>query len=597
VCGIVGYTGYREALPVLLSSLERVTYRGYDSFGVALLNGQGIAVAKSLGTVAQHREKVGHLQGTLGIGHTRWATVGGVSLANAHPHSDCSGDLALVHNGHIDNFHRLRQRLQDQGHRFRSQTDSEVIAHLIESYAADDIVAATSRAMGELEGPFALVLLHRPSRRLVVARRESPLVVGLGQGETFIASDVPAILPYTNRILYLEDGDLALVWEGGLTVWQEGFEADRPVHQVNWSAHQISKGGYDHFMLKEIHQQPDAIRDTVAEGLPGPAAASLAAARGVLPVAEPDALLLLGCGTSYHAALLGEHLLAPLLPVPVTARVASECQGPAIKAQRGLAVAFSQSGETSDTLAALRRVKSAGYAALGVTNVMGSSLTRMADATLYTRAGPEVAVASTKTFLAQLVALYLLGYYLSPDRAAVATLPQDLRVLPSKVRQTLANESAVRQAARGLAGCEHLFIVAKGLGVPVALEGALKFKEVAYLHTEGYPAGELKHGPFALLSEATAVIALVLDDQHRTRVLTSIKEIKARGSRVVAIAQPEDKETAQFVDLVLTTPKLDPLLSPVLPTVVLQLLAYHCARERGCPIDRPRNLAKSVTVP
>ena len=355
MCGIVGYTGYREALPVLLNSLERVAYRGYDSFGVALLNGRGIEVRKSVGTVEEHRHQVGYLKGTLGIGHTRWATVGGVSLANAHPHSDCSGELAIVHNGDIDNFHLLRQRLQHQGHQFCSETDSEVIAHLIEAYCGDDIVAATSRAIGELEGPFALVVLHRPSRRLVV---------GLGDGETCIASDVPAILPYTNRIVYLEDGDLALVWEGGLTIWQNGFEADRPVHQVSWSADQINKGGYDHFMLKEIHEQPDAIRDTMAQGMPVPAA-SPGPLPGLLPVLEPDALLLLGCGTSYHTALVGEQLLTQLLLVPVTARVASEFQRPIIKAERGLAVAFSQSGETSDTLAALRRVRSAGYAALG----------------------------------------------------------------------------------------------------------------------------------------------------------------------------------------------------------------------------------------
>jgi glutamine---fructose-6-phosphate transaminase (isomerizing) len=335
--------------------------------------------------VEEHRHEVAQLKGNLGIRHTRWATVGRVSAANAHPHSDCSGDLAIVHNGDIDNFHFLRQRLQAQGHRFRSETDSEVIAHLIESYSGDDIVAAASRAIRELEGPFAILVLHRPSRRLVVARRESPLVVGIGDGETFIASDVPAILPYTDRIVYLEDGDLALVWEGGLTVWQNGFEADRPVHRVNWSADQISKGGYDHFMLKEIHEQPEAIRDTVAESMPGPEAASLAAARSWLPVPEPDALLLLGCGTSYHTALLGEQLLSQLLPVPVMARVASEFQRVAVKAARGLAIAFSQSGETSDTLAALRRVKGAGYATLGVTNVMGSSMTRAVDTTWYPR--------------------------------------------------------------------------------------------------------------------------------------------------------------------------------------------------------------------
>jgi glucosamine--fructose-6-phosphate aminotransferase (isomerizing) len=525
--------------------------------------------------------------------------VGGVSQPNAHPHADCTGELAIVHNGDIDNFHTLRQRLQLQGHQFRSQTDSEVIAHLIESYCVGeiDVVEATHQAIEDLEGPFAIAVLHRPSRQLVVARRESPLVVGMGEGETFVASDVPAILPYTNRVIYLEDGDLALASEGGLKVWNNGKEVDRPLQQVTWSADQMSKNGYDHYMLKEIYEQPEAIRETLAEYLPGLELGDAGLTSKFLPVQQPDAVLLLGCGTSYHAALLGEQILSRFLDVPVTARVASEFQKSPFKAQRGLAVAFSQSGETSDTMTALRKVKEAGFASLGVTNVMGSSITRTVDATLYTLAGPEVAVASTKTFITQLISVYLLGYFLAPDRPAVANIPVNLRALPGKVSQLLNTEPAIREAARLLAPAEHMFIVAKGLGVPVALEGALKFKEVAYLHTEGYPAGELKHGPFAMLDEQTPVVALVSGDEHRTRVITCIKEIKARGSMVIAIADQDDTEIQEFVDMVLPVPKTDPLLAPVLHTVILQLLSYFTAQERGCPIDRPRNLAKSVTVP
>ena len=584
-------------MPVLLNSLDRVTYRGYDSFGVALLNGKGITVSRGLGTVEDNRDEIVHLSGTLGIGHTRWATIGGVSVENAHPHSDCSGDLAIVHNGDIDNFYALRERLQEEGHQFRSQTDSEVIAHLIESYAKEDIVEATSRAVQQLEGPFAIVVLHRPSRRLVVARRESPLVIGLGNGETFVASDVPAILPYTNRIVYLEDEDLALVWEGGLTVWQNGFEADRPVHQVSWSPDQISKGGYDHFMLKEIHEQPAAIRDTVAQYLPVSESESPLPEVDFLSKSEPDSVVLLGCGTSYHTALLGEQILSRYLTVPVVARVASEFQNPNIVVKKGLSVAFSQSGETSDTLNAVRRIKGIGYATVGVTNVMGSSMTRKVEATLYTKAGPEVAVAATKTFVSQLVSLYVLAYYLAPDRKMVATIPQNLRALPDLVGQVLENAEMIRDVAMEIANCDHMFIVAKGLGVPVALEGALKFKEVAYLHTEGYPAGELKHGPFAMLSKETPVIALVLNDEHRARVITCIKETRARGSMVIAIADQDDTEIGQYADRVVPVPKVDPLMAPVLHTVVLQLMSYYCALERGCAIDRPRNLAKSVTVP
>lgn len=591
----LGYVGYRPAVPVLLNSLERVTYRGYDSFGVALVDHNGIEMVKSLGTVEEHRKRAEHLQGSIGIDHTRWATVGGVSEANAHPHMDCTGDIAIVHNGDIDNFRHLKQRLQSEGHVFKSETDSEVIAHLIEAHGGrQSLVKATKKALKELEGPLAVAVLHRPSRQLVVARRESPLVIGLGEGETFVASDVPAILPYIHRVVYLEDGDIALASESGITVWNSGQEVTRSVHQVAWSADQISKAGYDHFMLKEIHEQPQAIHDTAAEGLP---AAGQASATPMLPVEDPSAVLLLGCGTSYHAALLGEQVLSSMLGIPVSARVASELHEGAFQGPGSLAVAFSQSGETSDTITALRRAKDSGYRSLAITNVMGSSITRLADSTLYTRAGPEVAVASTKSFVSQVVALYLLALHLAPERAKAAGIRQQLRSLPSKVGQILANTEAIEAAARGLAPFQHMFIVAKGLGVPVAMEGALKFKEVAYLHTEGYPAGELKHGPFAMLDQNTPVIALVGNDQHRTRMLTAIKEIKARGPQVIAVADRDDAETAAFADVVIPIPRSDVFMAPVLQTVVLQLMSYYTARERGCPIDRPRNLAKSVTVP
>jgi glucosamine--fructose-6-phosphate aminotransferase (isomerizing) len=591
----VGYVGYRQALPVLLTSLERVTYRGYDSFGVAVLNGQGIEVLKRVGTVEEHCTRMHPLYGTLGIGHTRWATVGRVSVANAHPHLDCRSNFAIVHNGDIDNFHHLRQRLLGQGHTFLSETDSEVIAHLIEAQGGGDIVEATRRALRELEGSFAIVVLHRPTGQLVVARQGSPLVIGLGEGETFVASDVPALLPYTNRFVFLEDGDLALAWAGEFRIWHDDREAVRSVHQISWSADQISKGGYDHFMLKEICEQPQAIRDTLAAYPAHDGAGS--PLDQLLPAKDLSRLVLLGCGTSYHAALLGEQFLSRLLSRPVVARVASEFQGVTSPAGCGLAIAFSQSGETSDTITALRHIKNAGYASLAVSNVMGSSITRIVDATLYTRAGPEVAVASTKTFLSQLAVLYLLGCHLATDREAVAMLPRGLKSLPGKVQEVLSHDEDLRRAARDLAKRQHLFIIAKGLDVPIALEGALKFKEVAYLHTEGYPAGELKHGPFAMLQEDTPVLAIVPADGDRTRMLTTIREVKARGAPVVAIAQQDDAETAQFADIILRIPNVDPFLAPVLHAVVLQLLSYYCALERGCPIDRPRNLAKSVTVP
>ena len=389
---------------------------------------------------------------------------------------------------------------------------------------------------------------------------------------------------------------MALVSQEGLQIWHGDREVTRTVHRITWNAEQMNKGGYDHYMLKEIYEQPQAIRDTMAD--------YSAHARGespleqILPSRDPDMVLLVGCGTSYHSALLGEQVLSRLLTVPVVARVASEFRGGASQAQhRMLAIAFSQSGETTDTIAALRSINSAGYASLAVTNVMGSSISRTANATLYTRAGPEVAVASTKTFVSQVAAAYCLGYDLAADGGGTDGIPEHLRALPGKLQQVLSNGKNIERVATQLAHRHHMFIVAKGLDVPIAMEGALKFKEVAYLPTEGYPAGELKHGPFALLDQDTPVIAIVSPDENRTRVLTTIKEIKCRGSTVIAIAARDDGEVAEFADAVITVPKADPMVAPLLHAVVLQLLSYHCARERGCPIDRPRNLAKSVTVP
>ena len=587
MCGIVGYVGSKDARPVLLGALERVTYRGYDSFGLAFLNGRGLEVFKGVGSVDQHRDEV-NLSGNIGIGHTRWATVGAVSERNAHPHLDCSGDIAIVHNGDIDNFRELRDRLLSKGHSFQSETDSEVIAHLIEVYRPAGLISAVQQAVTQLEGSYAILVLDRRSRHLVVTRKGSPVVIGLGDNECFVASDAPALVPYTRRVVYLQDGDFAMIGNDRVQIWNDGKEVSRAVHQVNWAASEIEKNGYEHFMLKEILEQPQAIRNTLGAygaGLPD------------FPIAHPDHLLFSGCGTSYHAALIGEDLVSPRVSYPVTAKIGSELTNVPPANGNSVAVALSQSGETLDTITAVKKLKDSGWKIVSITNVQQSSLSLLADTVLHTGAGPEIAVAATKTFTSQLVLLYLLTSQLTKGSGTSVFSPSSLRALPGKVQQTIAMTPGFQSAAEQLAKYEHMFVIAKGRNIPVAMEAALKFKEVAYLHAEACPAGELKHGPFALLGPEASVLAIMDSATERTRMLTAIREIKARGSLVVALTDRDDEEVEETVDLMLPVPSVNSLLTPMLFTVATQLLAYYCARIRGCPIDRPRNLAKSVTVP
>ncbi len=589
MCGIVGYVGGKEALPILLNSLERVTYRGYDSFGVAVLNGKSIEVFKRVGAVDSAKDSI-LFKGSAGIGHTRWATVGGVTERNAHPHFDCSGQIALVHNGDIDNYLEIKKRLVTDGHKFVSDTDSEVIAHLIESHMAGkgSLVEAVCAATEELEGSFALVVLEQKTRRMAVARRDSPVVIGIGDGETFVASDAPAILPYTHSMIYPEDGDIALITTAGVDFWHKGTRVKRLVRKIDWDASQIEKGGYEHFMLKEIYEQPHAIRDTISSfptGLPD------------LPVVNPDYLVFTANGTSYHACLVGEYMLNGQAPFGVSTVIASEMGAPPFPAKNGLAVAVSQSGETADTISALKRLVSAGFKTLAVTNVRHSSIARLADSVLYTSAGPEVAVAATKTFTTQIVVMALLTAKLLSGTPRGRELSEGLRHLPTRVQQTLERSKEIEKMGAALSKYEHMFVIGKGQTLSVTLEAALKIKEVAYLHAEGVPAGELKHGPFALLDEKTPVLALVADDENKTRMLTALREIKARNAPVFVMTDAPASEVEGLAAHVVVLPKAEAGMGTVVFTVASQLLAYHCAAARGLSIDRPRNLAKSVTVP
>jgi glucosamine--fructose-6-phosphate aminotransferase (isomerizing) len=591
MCGITGYVGYRGACPIVVNSLKRLEYRGYDSCGIALC-GSAIEVHKDVGRISELEKNLPLTQGNIGIGHTRWATHGGVSQRNAHPHIDCSGKFAVVHNGVLNNFLELKEMLIREGHRFRSETDTEVIPHLVEKYYRGDLEEAVVRALDDIDGTYAIIVLAAGYKELIAARKESPLIIGVGEKENFVASDVPTVLDYTDRVVYLEDGDVALISAEDILIKNGGCVVEREIHQVSYTVEEVQKVGYEHFMLKEIHEQPKVVEETY---------------KGQISLLEPavnfdiggdfEDIILIACGTSYHAALVGEYVLNKLCPIPVRVKAASEFNHCNMPLDKSLVLGITQSGETADTLRALSKAKECGCRTMAITNVPGSSVTRRVDRVFYTKAGLEIGVAATKTFLAQLTSLYLLWLSLAKlEPITIKGLITELRRLPAKIRQVLDSEEQICQQARCLSRYENAFFIARGINYPIAMEGALKLKEISYIHAEAYPAGELKHGPFALLSPNTPVVAIVSRDDTYEAMRTNIMEVKSRGPWVLALAEEGDENIKQFVDEVIYIPQVDPLFSPFLNSVALQLLAYYAAKERGCPIDMPRNLAKSVTV-
>jgi glucosamine--fructose-6-phosphate aminotransferase (isomerizing) len=592
MCGIVGYIGSKEAQPVLLNCLSRLEYRGYDSCGIAVCN-SSIKSYKDAIRVGALQEVLPPLDGGAGIGHTRWATHGEPSLVNAHPHFDCDGKIGVVHNGVISNFQELRQQLTVEGHNFVSETDTEVIPHLIEKYYRGNLEEAVEAALGDVEGSYAIVVLMAGEPRLVAARKDSPLIIGIGDGENFIASDVPAVLDYTDRVIYLEDGDIGVISRDSIKITRNGIEADRKENRVLWSREDVQKAGYEHFMLKEIHEQPRVIRDTLGECL----STEPMTDSGLILDRSVERLSILACGTSCHAGLIGKYAIEELLGIPVRVELASEFNHSGQTLDTKEAIVITQSGETADVLMAMKRLREAGIRTLVVTNVPGSTASRVADQTAYTRARPEVSVAATKTFIAQLIALYELALsYPGLNYTIHEHLVAELRRLSSKVQQVLDSEHQIVNCAKYLSRYDSAFFIGRGINFPTALEGALKLKEIAYIHAEGCAAGELKHGPFALLCTDTPVIAIVARDNTYGSMLTNIKEVKARKAPVIALADETDEVVGELVDLVIRVPCVSSLFSPVVNVVALQLLAYYTARCRGCPIDFPRNLAKSVTV-
>lgn len=593
MCGIVGYIGYRQAMPILIDSLKRLEYRGYDSCGLALMD-QKIQVFKDVGRIEWMEQNMPQCPGCIGIGHTRWATHGGVSRVNAHPHLDCSEQIAVVHNGIIENFQALRDKLTAEGHNFVSQTDTEVIPHLVEKYSNGDLVESVKKALKDIKGSYAFILIHRDDSRLIVVRKESPLVIGLGDGEKFVASDVPALLEYTDRFIYLEDGDIAILTKDDLKIINGDGIKEREARSASWNFQDAQKAGYEHFMLKEIHEQPRVIQDTLYSYLSLEGNSIDLQLKKTLPVSN---ILFLACGTSYHASLIGKMVTEKLAKIPSHVEIASEFNYIERALVNPLAIGITQSGETADTMKALKKAKGMGFRTMSITNVEGSSAYRLTDESLLIKAGPEISVAATKSFVAQLIALYLLAISMARvDSRSRERLVAQLRALPAKVQRIISREEEIAKLAAYLSRFENMFFVGRGINYPSVMEGALKMKEISYIHAEAYAAGELKHGTFALLTEDTPVVSVVARDSTYEPILSNIKEIKARGSPVIALAPEDDEDIEKYVDHVIRVPETDAIFSPVVNVVALQLLAYYTAAKRNCPIDRPRNLAKSVTV-
>ncbi|HHW56158.1 MAG TPA: glutamine--fructose-6-phosphate transaminase (isomerizing) [Clostridia bacterium] len=607
MCGIVGYIGDKQATPILLEGLTKLEYRGYDSAGIAILNDGNINIKKAKGRLNVLKELVekDNMVGTIGIGHTRWATHGEPSDTNSHPHLSQSGLIAVVHNGIIENYLPLKKWLLEEGYTFKSETDTEVVANLLEYYYNGDIVEAVKKVLDRIEGSYALgVLCKNNPDMIVAARKEAPLIVGIGNGENFIASDIPAILKHTRSVYFLDDHEIAIIKKDSVEfIDMFGRQVEKSLFEVKWDVEAAEKGGYEHFMIKEIHEQPSAIKDTLRGRIIDDSEIVLDDVKITKEDLEKiDKIFIVACGTAYHAGVVGKYVIENLARIPVEVDVASEFRyrNPLVN-ERTLTIVISQSGETADTIAALKEAKKKGSRAIAITNVVGSSVSREADDVLYTWAGPEIAVASTKAYTTQLIALYLVAMDLAIKRGTITKtkvmeLCTELKKLPEKVQYLLDNKDVIQKFASEHYNAKDVFYIGRGLDYAVAMEGSLKLKEISYIHSEAYPAGELKHGTLALVEEGTLVIALATQDDLFEKMLSNIKEVKARGGFLVAFAKQGNLQLEGVVDKVIYIPETLKELTPVLTVVPLQLLAYYMAVEKGCDVDKPRNLAKSVTV-
>jgi glucosamine--fructose-6-phosphate aminotransferase (isomerizing) len=605
MCGIVGYVGGREVVPLLIEGLRRLEYRGYDSAGVVVRREDGLATLKAEGKLDRLVEKLSRqpLAGSFGLGHTRWATHGPPSERNAHPVLDARRRLAVIHNGIIENFLDLKAELIDQGWQFETDTDTEVVANLISSlYDGDDLRGAVAAARRRLEGMYAFAVMATPREEIVVARHGPPLVIGLGENEAFLASDPAALLAYTRQVIFLENGEMAMLSPSAVALWDvDDQPVERAPQRLDWDPIQVEKGGYKHFMLKEIHEQPQALQDTFGGRVDFELEQINFDQLGITDdeLSQLARIQLLACGTSWHAALVGKFLIEELARIPVEVDYGSEYRYRDPIVQPGmLAVGISQSGETADTLSAMEAARERGARLLALCNVAGSQATRLSDGVILTHAGPEIGVASTKAFTTQLVALFLLALRLRHCRG-MATASEEIAALahlPQAIDDTLALEAEIEQLARGYFRAENFLYLGRGLNYPIALEGALKLKEISYIHAEGYTAGEMKHGPIALIDKEMPVVVIASGDRVYDKVRSNMQEVKARDGIVIAVTDRDTRELANVADEVIQVPKIHRLLQPIVNVVPLQLLAYFIGVRRGADVDQPRNLAKSVTV-
>ncbi len=608
MCGIVGYVGNRNATPILIESLERLDYRGYDSAGIAVIDGCEVSLYKTAGSVGKLRQMIDLNKngGCTGIGHTRWATHGKPSRENSHPHMGDKGIIAVVHNGIIENYEELKEELIGRGHVFSSETDTEVIPHLIEENYGGDLERAVALTLERLRGSYAIAVMCKDEPdKLVATTKDMPLVLGIGNGENYLASDVPAMLKFTNKVSYMCDEEIAVITSSSICIKNgSGGSVDKKIETVTWDAKAAEKAGYEHFMLKEIHEQPHAIRETLSGRISELEAEIKLKEIGLTErqINSISRVIITACGTSYYAAVLGRYLIEKIARIPAEAMVSSELRyGELVLDENTLVIAITQSGETADTIAALKEAKSHACHTMAIANVVGSGITRHTNNVLYTRAGLEICVAATKSFTSQIVALHLLALQMGRVRGTITPsqskqIITQLRKLPGQVMEILEKSRGIEKVAVKYAANEHYFFIGRGINYPIAMEGALKLKEISYIHAEGYPAGELKHGPLALLTAGVPVVAISTYDNTYDKMLSNIKETKARGADVIAIADESDTNIEKYVDDVLRIPDTHEMLKPVLSAIVLQLLAYYTARHLGCEVDRPRNLAKSVTV-
>ena len=603
MCGIIGYNGFRSANKVLIDCLKRLEYRGYDSAGIGVI-GKKLQIYREVGEISKLEKEIPSLEGDIGIGHTRWATHGAVKKENAHPQLSNDKKIAVIHNGIIENFKKLREDLEKEGTEFSSRTDTEVIAHLIRKNYKGNLEDAVYSTTKQIQGSYAIVVACEDEPDILVgARRESPLVVGVGDNENFIASDIPALLKYTNRVIYLDDGEMCVLSKNSVKILDDNKkEVEKEQNLIKWDVKDAEKSGFPHFMLKEIYDQPDTIHKVylgriseIDRKIEFPERVENLLNNGI------DSIHIVACGTSYYSGLVGKYIIEKLTNIPVIVELASEYRYFGNRDQNALVIGITQSGETADTLGALKEAKNSGCKTFVVTNVIGSTATRISDAYILTQSGPEIGVAATKTFTSQILVLFLIGLKLAMLKNTIGAdelykYILNLKELPRKVRQILDQSNTIKDIAFELRNAKSVFFIGRGVNYPISLEGALKLKEISYLHAEGFAAGELKHGPFALLTKITPVIAILTKGSTYDKMITNIGEVKARGPQVIAIAEEDDTEIEKHADLVLRVPSNSSLLSCIPISVVLQLLAYHVANLKKCSIDKPRNLAKSVTV-